>query len=182
MDPEVTPEIEPPPVVGAPTDFATTWQEVMRDPRGFFAVMPEAGGLAEPMTFLAMCAGLDAAGTLIVTWSVGAAIGAFAGVIVGAFILAAALTLVTQQLFEGHQGFEPIFRVVAYGSAPAVAFWVPRLAAIPICYAWYLQVRGVERVQGFDPGRASLATAIAWAAVWVIGLGLCGAPLGYTAH
>jgi hypothetical protein len=108
-----------------------------------------------------------------------AALAAFLGLIVGSFLLAAALTLVTQNLFDGHAGFEPVFRVVAYGSAPAVAFWVPWLAAIPCVYAWYLQVRGVERVQGLDALRAIVATTIAWVGVWFVARGLAGYPVGW---
>jgi hypothetical protein len=162
-----------------PTDFVTTWRRVMTDPAGFFASMPETGGLADPIRFLAICAAIDAAGTFLVTWSLLAAIGAFLALVIGSFLLAAALTLVTQHLFEGPAGFEPVFRVVAYGSAPGVAFWLPWLAAVACVYAWFLQVRGIERVQNLDASRAVLATAVAWVAVWVVARGLAGHPIGW---
>jgi hypothetical protein len=161
-------------------DWVTTWRQVVQDPVGFFATMPEAGGLGDPLRFLAICAAIDAAGTFVVTWgSVVAAVRVFLAVIVGAFLVATALTLVTQQLFEGRAGFEPVFRVVAYGFAPAVAFWVPWLAAIPCLYAWYLHVRGIERVQALDAMRATVATTVAWAAVWIVVRGLQGYPVGW---
>jgi hypothetical protein len=162
-----------------PTDFVTTWRQVTTDPVAFFALMPETGGLGDPLRFLAICAAIDAAGTFLVTWSLFAAIGAFLGLLVGSFLLAAALTLVTQHLFEGRAGFEPVFRVVAYGSAPAVAFWVPWVAAVACLYAWYLHVRGIERVQGLEVSRAVLATTIAWVAVWIVVRGLAGHPPGW---
>ena len=162
-----------------PPDFVTTWRQVVEDPGAFFATMPETGGLGEPMRFLAICAALDGAGTLLVSLSFWHALGAFIGIIVGSALLAAALTLVTQNLFEGRQGFEPVFRVVAYGSAPAVGFWVPWLATIPCVYAWYLHVRGIERVQGLDATRAVVATTVAWAATWIVVRGLSGASLGW---
>ena len=93
-------------------------------------------------------------------------------------LLAAALTLVAQHLFEGRAGFEPVFRVVAYGSAPAVAFWVPLLGAVACLYACYLHVRGIERVQSSTPPAPS-CTVVAWAAVWFLGRGLSGAPRGW---
>jgi hypothetical protein len=173
--PGIEPSVEAPPR----TDFASVWQEVVRDPRTFFATMSETGGLSDPMTFLAICAGLNAAGTLLVSWSLWTAVGSFIWLVLGSFVVAAGLTLVTQQIFDGRAGFEPIFRVVAYASAPAVAFWVPRLAALPCCYAWYLQVRGVERVDGFEGGRAALATTIAWVAAWLVARSLWGGPLGW---
>jgi hypothetical protein len=169
MEP-TTPEVEPSP----PADFVTTWQQVVSDPRAFFAAMPETGGLGDPMRFLVTCASVNAAGAYLVSWSLPVAIGAFLGVVVGSFLLAAVLTLASQQLFEGSAGFEPVFRAVAYGSAPAVAFWVPWLAAIPCVYAWYLHTRGIERVQGFEPTRAVLTTIIGWAAVWALAHGLTG--------
>ena len=162
-----------------PSDFVTTWRQVMQDPVAFFATMPETGGLGEPMRFLATCAACDAAGTFLVTWSITATILAVLTLLVGSVLLAAALTLVTQHIFDGPAGFEPVFRAVAYGSAPSVAFWFPWLAAIACVYAWYLHVRGIERVQGLDAGRATLATAVAWIGLWFVVRGLAGAPLGW---
>jgi hypothetical protein len=169
----------PPTSFAAPPDFVTTWRHVVEDPGAFFATMPETGGLGEPLRFLATCAAIDAAGTLLVSLSLWHAIGAFLGVMVGSAVLAGALTLVTQNLFEGRQGFEPVFRVVAYGFAPVVGFWVPWLAIVPCLYAWFLHVRGIERVQGLDVTRAVVATTVAWAATWLVARGLSGAPLGW---
>jgi hypothetical protein len=89
------------------------------------------------------------------------------------------LTLVAQHLLDGRAGFEPVFRVVAYGSAPGVLFWVPRLAAIPLLYAWFLQTRGLERVHGFDATRAAFATVLAWVAVAIVARALAGYSLGW---
>src|SRR5262249_60776694 len=46
-------------------------------------------------------AALDAVGTLLVSWRVGTVIGTFIAVIASAFVAAAALTLVAQNLFDG---------------------------------------------------------------------------------
>jgi hypothetical protein len=167
------------PAAQASADFATAWQQVMREPRAFFAAMPEGGGLEGPMRFLAICAGLDAVGTALFGWSLLGGVSAFVALVVGSVVLAAVLTLVTQHLLDGRAGFEPVFRVVAYGSAPAVFFWVPRLAAIPLLYAWFLQTRGLERVQGFDATRAAFATVLAWVAVAIVARALAGYPLGW---
>jgi len=149
-------------------DFVTTWRQVVQDPVGFFATMPETGGLAEPMRFLATCAAIDAAGAFLVSWSIAYALWALLALLVGSVLLAAALTLVTQHLFDGRAGFEPVFRAVAYGLAPAVAFWVPLLGSIACVYAWYLHVRGIERVQNLDAARATLATTVAWVGMWFV--------------
>ena len=156
--------------IGEPvaSDFVTIWRTVMQDPIGFFATMPEQGGLADPSRFLLTCAALNAAGAFLVSWSPFQALGVFVVLIVGTYALTAAITLVAQQLLDGRAGFEPVFRAVAYGSAPAAFFWVPFLASVPVLYAWYLQVRGIERVQSLDAGRAALATTLGWIAVWLV--------------
>jgi hypothetical protein len=168
-----TPSFEVPPPPPA-TGFVDTWRRVMSDPRGFFADMPQAGGLQEPLAFLAVCAAADAVGTLLVCWRIGAMLGTFVAVVAAAFVAAAALTLVAQHLFDGRAGFEPTFRVVAYAAAPVVFLWLPRLWVIPLLYSWYLQVRGVERVQQFDATRAVLAVAVKSAALLVLAIGLGG--------
>ena|SRR6184192_2759502 len=38
--------------------FPNTWKRVMTDPRGFFADMPEVGGLQAPLAFLGVSAAL----------------------------------------------------------------------------------------------------------------------------
>jgi len=76
--------------------------------------------------------------------------------------------------------FERDFEAVVAGADPIIAgpwlgevgfellYWVPFLASLPCLYAWYLHVRGVERVQSLDAGRAMLATTLGWIAVWLI--------------
>ena len=163
---------EPADDVLATNDVVTTWRRVVQDPVGFFATMPETGGLGEPMRFLAICAGINALGMFIGSWSVLHALWAFVMLVVGMAVIAGVMTLVTQHLLEGHAGFEPVFRAVAYGAAPSVAFWIPIVGPIAVLYACFLHVRGIERVQGLDAVRAILATAIAWVAtILVIGVG-----------
>jgi len=152
----------------ATNDFVTTWRRVVQDPVGFFATMPETGGLGEPMRFLATCAAINAGFLFLLRWSIAHALWGFVMLIVGMVIIAAVMTLVTQHLFEGHAGFEPIFRAIAYGAAPSVAFWVPVLGTVAALYACFLHVRGIERVQGLDAVRAVLATAIAWVATILV--------------
>ena len=41
-------------------NFVQTWQRVMTDPHGFFAEMPQAGGLNDPGIFILITAGLNA--------------------------------------------------------------------------------------------------------------------------
>jgi hypothetical protein len=167
------PEFIPPPPTPA-TGFVETWRRVTTDPRGFFTEMPEAGGLQEPLIFLAVCAALNALGTLLVGWSLGAAIATFIWVVVAGFVSAAALTLVAQHLFAGRAGFEPTFRVVAYASAPVVLYWVPRLWVLALLYVWYLQIRGVERVNDFEPTPAVLTVVIKTGVLILIAAALRG--------
>jgi hypothetical protein len=160
----------PPPSIG----FVDTWRRVVTEPRAFFADMPHVGGLQEPLGFLAVCAALNALGVLLTGWGIGGAISAFIWFIAAGFIAAAVLTLVAQHLFAGPAGFEPLFRVVAYASAPAVFLWLPKLWIFALLYAWYLEVRGVERVNGFEPTPAVLTVAVKTGALFLIGAALAG--------
>jgi hypothetical protein len=156
----------------AKNDLVGTWRRIVQDPVGFYATMPETGGLGEPMRFLSICAAINAAGSFLLSFSIAYAIWAFVMLIVGMVLVAVVMTLVTQHLLEGHAGFEPVFRAVAYGAAPSVAFWLPIIGPIAALYACFLHVRGIERVQNLDAVRAILATAIAWVAtLLVVGFG-----------
>jgi hypothetical protein len=165
-------EIPPPPSSPSASGFVDSWRRVMSDPRSFFADMAQAGGLQEPLAFLAVCAAVDAVGMLLTGWGIRGMLGTFLTVVAGGFVAAAVLTLVAQHLFEGRAGFEPMFRVVAYAAAPIVFLWVPRLWVIPLLYSWYLQIRGVERVQEFDATRALLTVAVKTAVLCVLVVGL----------
>jgi hypothetical protein len=153
-----TPDPMNPPAVAR--GFLTTWQRVVTDPRGFFADMPETGGLGEPAAFLALCSGICGVGEAIVGLTIAGAIRSVAGEIAGAFAVAALLVLIAQHLFGGRAGFEPTFRVVAYSAAPLVAAWLPRIGPLALVWSWFLLVRGTERVQGFDTVRAVATVAV----------------------
>lgn len=159
------PEPTTPPVA---TPFPDAWRRVMTDPQGFFAAMPETGGLQEPAVFLALCAAINAAGHLL-GWGL-MAVWVLVFQVVGAAIVAAILVLIAQHLFEGRAGFEATFRVVAYASAPSVVFWVPLLGALAGLYGVYLLIRGIERVHGFNTERAVLTVLLALLAVWLLRL------------
>lgn len=156
--------------------FGATWQRVTTDPRGFFAEMPEAGGLGDPLLFLGLCATIASVGRLLVTFQARAAIGTAFSMIAGAFLVATLLVLIAQHLFDGRAGFEPVFRVVAYAAAPATLVWVPIVGPLAAAYGWFLMVRGLERVQEFDAPRATLTVLVA---VVVAGttFGACAAGL-----
>lgn len=156
------------------SSFPETWRRVITDPRGFFADMPQAGGLAEPMTFLAAVAAVNALGRFLVCWCFWGAVWTFVGTIALGFLLAVVLTLVAQNLFDGRGGFEPTFRVVAYGLAPAVLFWVPRLGILAALYALYLHVRGTERVHALEAVPAVLSVVLAAVATGLLIAGLGG--------
>ncbi len=154
--------------------FGTTWRRVITEPRAFFATMPTTGGLGEPLGFVAACAALNALGALVVTFSPAAFVGTLVWELAWAFALATALTLIAQQLFDGPRGFEPVFRAVAYAAAPTVFAWIPRVGMLALVWTWYLAVRGIERVQGFDALRAVASVAVGVVVVRLVGTALLG--------
>jgi len=149
-------------------EFPAVWQRVITDPHGFFADMPETGGLNQPTAFLASCAAANALGHLLLFRGIGAMVGSFVWQMIAAFILAAVFVLIAQNLFQGRAGFEPTFRVVAYSWAPLVVYWVPLIGVIAMIYSAYLLIRGLERVQGLDTTRAVLTVALGIGVVWAI--------------
>lgn len=158
--------------------FVTTWRRVMTDPRGFFAEMPQTGGLGDPATFLALVSGICGLGEAIVGVSIGTAIRSVAAEIAGAFVVAALLVLIAQHLFGGRAGFEPTFRVVAYSAAPGVLAWLPRVGPLAFLWSWFLMVRGLEQVQGFDTTRAVATVAVGIGVTAFAMLALSGALPG----
>jgi hypothetical protein len=62
---------------------------------------------------------------------------------------------------------------------PGIVYGIPLLGSIACAYAWYLQVRGVERVQGFDTTKAVVTVLGAWTAVWLFARGLAAPPVGW---
>jgi hypothetical protein len=148
--------------------FFKTWQRVMTDPHGFFAEMPQAGGLNDPGTFLLITAGINAVGHLITGFGILGALATLVFHVVLAFIVAALFTVIAQQLFEGKAGFEPTFRVVAYATAPLVFAWVPIVATVANLYAAYLAMRGIERVHVMDTTRAVLTVVLGVVAIWLV--------------
>ncbi len=148
--------------------FAAAWGRVVTDPLGFFADMPETGGLGPPTVFLAICAAANAVGHLFTGWGVTTVAWLFVAQVVGAYVAAALLVLVAQHLFTGRAGFEPTFRVVAYAAAPRVVLWLPYVGVLAWVYSAYLIVRGLERVQGLDATHAVLTVVIALGVLWLL--------------
>lgn len=171
FSPESEPQYTPPP---PQPGFVDSWRHVVTDPRGFFASMPQAGGLHEPLVFLIVVAVINGLGQMVLGWGVSGAVAAVIWFVAGAFVSAAVLTLVSQHLFNGQAGFEPLFRVVAYASAPLALLWLPRLWVFALLYAWFLQVRGVERVNDFETTPAVLAVAVKTAVLLLIAASLRG--------
>ena len=148
--------------------FPNAWKRVMSDPRGFFADMPEVGGLQAPLAFLGASALINAAGHLVVGWGLGGFVRIVLWQVLGAFASAALFVLIAQQLFGGHAGFEATFRVVAFAAAPTVLSWVPLIGALALLYGAYLTIVGLERVHGFDATRAVLTVVLGLGAMWLV--------------
>ena len=152
----------------AMANFTQTWQRVMTDPHGFFAEMPQAGGLGDPGTFLVITAAINAVGHLILGWGIVGMLAFFVFHLVLAGVAAALFTVIAQQLFEGRAGFEPTFRVTAYSTAPLVFSWVPFVGTVAQLYAAYLALRGIERVHVVDTTRAVLIVVLGVVVVWLL--------------
>jgi hypothetical protein len=160
-----TPEpVERPPM----ENLVATWRRVVTDPVGFFADMPEAGGLGQPAAFLALCVAANGLGHLLTGGGLGGAVGRVAAQVIGAVVSAVLFVLIAQHLFGGRAGFEPTFRVVAYAAAPRVFLWVPLVGVLAWAYSAYLTVRGLERVHALDVTRAVLTLVLGVGVLWLL--------------
>jgi len=151
-------------------EFPAVWQRVITDPLGFFADMPETGGLQHPTVFLVLCAAINALGHLLLFAGLGGMVVIFVWQVIAAFVSAALFVLIAQNLFGGRAGFEPTFRVVAYSWAPLVIAWLPFIGRIALIYAAYLMIRGLERIQELDTTRAVLTVLLGAGALWALGI------------
>ena len=151
-------------------EFPAVWQRVVTDPIGFFATMPETGGLGAPTVFLAICAGINAIGHLLFFAGLSGMLGIFLWQVLAAFAMATLFVLIAQNLFGGRAGFEPTFRVVAYSWAPLVLGWIPLVGRLALVYTAFLVIRGLERIQTLEPVRAVLTVLLAMGALWVLGI------------
>ena len=57
---------------------------------------------------------------------------------------------------------------MAYAAAPAVFLWLPILWVFALLYCWYLEVRGIERVNEFEATPAVLTVAITVGVLFLI--------------
>ena len=151
-------------------DFPTVWQRVVTDPLGFFAAMPETGGLQPPAIFLAICAAINAAGHLLSFAGLRGMLSIFLWQLIAAFMMAALFVLIAQNLFAGRAGFEPTFKIVAYSWAPLIIAWVPVVGGIAVIYSVYLMIRGLERVQGLEATHAVLTVLLGAGALFALGI------------
>src|SRR2546429_7408971 len=93
--------------------FPNTWKRVMTDPRGFFAEMPEVGGLQAPLAFLGVTAVINAAGHLVLGWGLGGFLRIVLWQVLGAFVSAGRFVAISPHPFGGPAGLAPALPLVA---------------------------------------------------------------------
>src|SRR2546429_9308933 len=98
--------------------FPNTWKRVMTDPRGFFADMPEVGGLQAPLAFLGVTAVINAAGHLVLGWGLGGFLRIVLWQVLGAFVSAGVLLPIAPHPFGGPARFGPAFPVGGPAAGP----------------------------------------------------------------
>ncbi|MBI3769396.1 MAG: YIP1 family protein [Deltaproteobacteria bacterium] len=153
--------------------FTGVWKRVITEPRRFFEEMPVSGGLQNPLVFLLVCLAISAVGFLVIGPRALALLIIVLGV-VRAFIGALVVMVVAQQVFRGTGDYEATFRALAYSGAPVALLWIPLIRPLVALYLLFLVVLGIERVHGFDVGKAVLTLLLSFVAigtvVWTLGL------------
>src|SRR5256884_3621183 len=98
--------------------FPNTWKRVMTDPRGFFADMPEVGGLQAPLAFLGVSAVINAAGHLGFGWGPRGVLRIVLFPVLGPFRSAGLFLLIAPHPVRRAAGLRATFRGAAYRAAP----------------------------------------------------------------
>jgi hypothetical protein len=152
--------------------FTGVWKRVTTEPRSFFEEMPVSGGLQNPLVFLLVCLAISAVGFLVIGPR-GLALWILALGVVRAFIGALVVMVVARQVFRGTGDYEATFRALAYSSAPVALLWIPLIRPLVALYLLFLVILGIERVHGFDAGKAVLTLLLSFIAigtiVWTLG-------------
>jgi hypothetical protein len=145
-------------------DVLPTAIEVLGDPRGFYASMPQEGGYEAPGIFAGVM--LLAYGTLLAIGSLlhlqilGVLVSLIIFPLLGAIGLAigAAIILFLSRALGGHATFESSFRIVAYSSAlmplQAIALLIPYLPILVQAYGLYMLIVAVTAAHKVEEQRA----------------------------
>ncbi len=157
--------------------YASTWQRVMSDPRGFFDGLAPSSELQPALVFALISFAFGGIGFLLFGGGLGGFFGLVAlgalRVVVGSAIVA----WIAQQVFEGRGDYEATFRALAYSSAVAVLIGLPIVKYFAAIYGVYLLILGVAKAHSFDTVRALLTILLAvltgLVAMYALGLGGC---------
>jgi hypothetical protein len=145
-------------------DVLPTAIEVLGDPRGFYASMPQEGGYEAPGIFAAVM--LVAYGVILALFAllrlqILSVFGSLLFLPLLAAIglaIGAAVILFLSRALGGHATFESSFRIVAYSSAlmplQAIALLIPYLPILVQAYGLYMIIVAVIAVHRVDEQRA----------------------------
>ncbi|RLB07652.1 MAG: hypothetical protein DRG50_02105 [Deltaproteobacteria bacterium] len=151
--------------------FVGVAKTVLTRPSDFYQNMPTTGGFSQPVTFLAICLGVS--GILAAIIMGGNPFIFFKFLLIGlafSFVGAGVLHFIAQKFFAGRGEYEGTYRVVAYAGAVDLLAWIPFLGVLAGLYGFYLQVVGLERVQGITKGQAFLTILISLAIYLILSL------------
>lgn len=146
-------------------------ERLAKEPRRFFSNMPRSGGLEAPAVFLLMVLGVAAVKPLL-TLGPFAAVGFIVVGAVRAVLVCGTVVLIARFIFETSVDSEEAFRVVAYASAPAMAWVLPLVGPLSTLLVLYLLWWGVRELLQTDGLEAMMLVAIVVIVVSAVSLTL----------
>ena len=169
---------------------------IIFNPKGFFEIMPQAGGYKDPLMFGAITiviltiisSALDLAlylaqGKMIegITSSITSLI---VGIIIAPVVLAIALFISAStnyyplRLLGGKGTYEATFRVTAYSSILMLISWIPAVSFLAGIYELYINVVGFKKVHSMSTGKVLIAMLITIVVIMIIIIIVGAAILG----
>ncbi len=158
--------------------FVDTVRQVVLQPVGFFAGLPQRGSLLNPLIFALICTEISAilGGVLRLAGVgegfvagygfqvpenqgfgelIGSVILAPIGGVIGVFVVAGIAHLVIMLIVGStHSGFGSTFRVAAYTSVTSLVSWIPIIGGLLGLYGIYLAAVGIREMHSTTTGKA----------------------------
>lgn len=174
--------------------FVDTVRRVVLQPVGFFAALPQRGGLLSPLIFALICTEISAIlGGILRLAGVGEGFlagygfqvpenqgfGEFVGSVIfapiggaiGVFVIAGiAHLLVILVVGTTRSGFGATFRVASYTAVTSLVSWIPIVGWLLGLYGIYLSIVGIREMHGTTTGKAVLVVLIPVIVILVLAL------------
>lgn len=166
--------------------FIEKTKMIIFNPKGFFDIMPQAGGYKDPLIFCTVITIISTILSSVLSQALGLAVGKMAngivsammsliiGIILCPIVWATALSIGALvdnsmlRLFGGKGTYEATFRVLAYSTAMMLILWIPLAGFLTGIYQIYINLVGFRKVHSMTTGKVLAAMLIPIVVILII--------------